>query len=42
MKTSMCFRSCLTEVNEVPTNEWRCRIENRHSTWFSQDACVGV
>src|SRR5258705_6676640 len=42
MKASMCSLSCSTDVNEVPVNDWPCRIENQPSTWFSQDARVGL
>jgi hypothetical protein len=42
MKASICFLSCSIEVNEAPVSDWACKIENQHSTWFSQDARVGV
>ena len=42
MNASMCSLSCLTDVNDAPCRDFPSKIENRISTWFSQEARVGV
>ena len=41
MKSSICRRSCLIDVNEAPASDLPCKIENQISTWLSQEALVG-
>ena len=42
MKSSICRRSCLIDVNEAPASHLPCKIENQISSWLSQEALVGV
>ena len=42
MNASMCSLSCLTDVNDAPCRDFPSKIENQISTWFSQEARVGV